>query len=317
VEALARRTALSGVAMFEFRHHLATGAFILLEVNARFWGSLPLAIAAGADFPADLARLLLGGARPAQAPYRMGLRRRDLGGEYYRVLKAGEAAGGKLARLRVIASGLSGLAAAAVTGRGTDSHSPDDPFPWRAERKLLLARIGGAVVKRIPLIARRRARAERSLPKLRQALRSGTATVVVLCHGNICRSPFAAALLETKAASAGLHLAVRSAGTIPLEGRTAPARALAAAGRYGIDLTGHRSAWFGADELERADAVLLFDETNVEELKRLGARPNIIRLGDLLDLPAIADPYGRGAEAFEQCYDQIDRALDRLVERLA
>lgn len=317
VEKLARRTALSGVAMFEFRCDRTSGAFILLEVNARFWGSLPLAVAAGADFPADLARLLVGGARPAARAYREGLRQRDLGGEYYRVLKGAEGAGGpvgRLARLARLARGLSGLALAAASGRGVDSFARDDPAPWRAERALLAGRFGRALGKRLPLLSRRRARSGAPIAALRQAVRRGGASVVLLCHGNICRSPFAAALLEKKAA--GLGLRVRSAGTIPLAGRSSPQEAAEAARAFGVELGAHRSAWLSADEAEAADAVILFDDVNVEELKRLGVQAKVLRLGDLIGHAAIPDPYGRGLQAFVGCYRDIDRALSRLVERL-
>lgn len=315
-EALTRRTGLSGVAMFEFRREPATGEFILLEVNARFWGSLPLAVAAGADFPADLARLLLGGTRPAAAAYRTGLRQRDFGGEYYRLLKAAEAAPVPLGRAGMLARGLAVLAFSGATGRGMDSHSPDDPTPWRAERRLLLSRVGAAVAKRLPLVARRRARAGNAVATLREAMKRGPASIILLCHGNICRSPFAAALLEAKARAAGLDLRIRSAGTIPLKGRSSPSDAVTAARAFGVDLAPHRSAWLHPEEAEAADAMLLFDEVNVEELKRLGAGANVLRLGDLLDQPAITDPYGRGPDAFDACFREIDQALDRLVERL-
>ena len=41
----------TGVAMVEFKVNAKTGEFVLIEINGRFWGSLPLAVAAGANFP--------------------------------------------------------------------------------------------------------------------------------------------------------------------------------------------------------------------------------------------------------------------------
>ena len=67
-----------GVAMVEFRQDPATGTAKLLEVNGRFWGSLPLALQAGADFPAELLRTQIDPSyRPAQI-YRIGVRCRSL-----------------------------------------------------------------------------------------------------------------------------------------------------------------------------------------------------------------------------------------------
>lgn len=77
VARIAAATGLHGVAMFEFRHNAQSGDFILIEVNLRFWGSLPLAIAAGVDFPVYLHDLLVEGRTHEQAPYRLGLRCRN------------------------------------------------------------------------------------------------------------------------------------------------------------------------------------------------------------------------------------------------
>jgi predicted ATP-grasp superfamily ATP-dependent carboligase len=66
---LLQALAWHGVAMVEFRVDEPTGRFWLLEINGRFWGSLPLAIHAGADFPAALVDLLQDGREPA--PFRL------------------------------------------------------------------------------------------------------------------------------------------------------------------------------------------------------------------------------------------------------
>ena len=68
----------TGVGMAEFRCDPSSGKFVLLEVNARFWGSLPLAAAAGADFPAYLCELLMDGRRLFPQAYRTNVRCRNL-----------------------------------------------------------------------------------------------------------------------------------------------------------------------------------------------------------------------------------------------
>ncbi|HHN72487.1 MAG TPA: hypothetical protein ENK13_00210, partial [Thermopetrobacter sp.] len=69
---------LHGLAMFEFRRDVASGESILIELNARPWGSMPLAIRAGVDFPALLHELLVRGRRPRQPDYRTGVVMRNL-----------------------------------------------------------------------------------------------------------------------------------------------------------------------------------------------------------------------------------------------
>jgi predicted ATP-grasp superfamily ATP-dependent carboligase len=57
-----------GVAMVEFKKHDADGRYYLMEINPKFWGSLDLALAAGADFPGDLVRIAAGETLPEMSP---------------------------------------------------------------------------------------------------------------------------------------------------------------------------------------------------------------------------------------------------------
>ena len=70
-----------GVAMVEFKLDPAMGRAALMEVNGRFWGSLPLAIHAGADFPSALVACNLEEPPATPGPYRIPLRCRRLIGE--------------------------------------------------------------------------------------------------------------------------------------------------------------------------------------------------------------------------------------------
>lgn len=74
--ALLERLGWQGVAMVEFKVDARSGTAYLMEINGRFWGSLQLAIDAGADFPRMLAAAALGEELPAPTPYRIGVRSR-------------------------------------------------------------------------------------------------------------------------------------------------------------------------------------------------------------------------------------------------
>ena len=71
----------TGLAMVEFRRG-RDGIGYLMEINGRVWGSLPLAVRAGVDFPGEVAELLMGAERPAvtaaETAYRLGVRARNL-----------------------------------------------------------------------------------------------------------------------------------------------------------------------------------------------------------------------------------------------
>ena len=152
VERLAEATALGGVAMFEFKRDPITGKHVLLEVNPRFWGSLPLAIAAGADFPAMLSDQRRGIAISPR-DYRLGVVKRDLGGEYERRVIKSETAGSSLARLLWSISAL--VTPWTLKRSEADSWAADDPAPYDAELQELATRIREALAKRLRMRSRR------------------------------------------------------------------------------------------------------------------------------------------------------------------
>ena len=75
---IAAHTRLTGVCMFEFRFNAESRKWILLETNARFWGSLPLPVSLGVDFPRHLYDLLVHGRKNPPDKYRAGVRGRNL-----------------------------------------------------------------------------------------------------------------------------------------------------------------------------------------------------------------------------------------------
>ena len=85
--ALLRELDWEGIAMVEYRHDPATGRSALMEINGRFWGSLPLAWHAGASFPWLAYELFGMGRTPAPAPYRAGVRCRFMAPETKRLLR--------------------------------------------------------------------------------------------------------------------------------------------------------------------------------------------------------------------------------------
>jgi predicted ATP-grasp superfamily ATP-dependent carboligase len=77
-EKICEHTNLTGVCMFEFRWNPTTHTWVLLETNARFWGSLPLPLSLGVDFPLFLYDLLAHQVQHAPVPYPAGIRSRNM-----------------------------------------------------------------------------------------------------------------------------------------------------------------------------------------------------------------------------------------------
>lgn len=144
-------------------------------------------------------------------------------------------------------------------------------------------------------------------------------TVLVVCHGNICRSPVAARLLERELMTLGI--AVHSAGFIGFN-RPAPAHALTAAEGYGVDLSQHRSRLATADLVRAADLIVVMDLRQQRLLcERFGRWPrDVVLLGDLDPAPVesrtVLDPVDQGPEVFDQTYQRIARCVQELAKVL-
>lgn len=158
---------------------------------------------------------------------------------------------------------------------------------------------------------RRRLRGEPGLPgaSVRRAL--------VLCHGNICRSPFAEALLAARMPA----LEVRSAGLHAGEGNPADPSAVACAQRMGVSLAHHRSQRVTTDLLAWADLILVMQGRHAAEIARswpqFSSRVRLV--GDFLPAPphSLPDPWGEADAFFDEVFDRLRLALDQLAARIA
>ena len=143
--------------------------------------------------------------------------------------------------------------------------------------------------------------------------------VLFVCHGNLCRSPFAAAAFAGRPEAAGI--AVDSAGLLG-NGRPAPAAAIAVAARRDVDLATHHSQLVRGDLLAAADLVVVMDGVQRSALvERLGCPGDrVVVLGDFDPWPitdrAILDPITRPEPVFDAVYARIERCVAALAAAL-
>jgi protein-tyrosine-phosphatase/predicted ATP-grasp superfamily ATP-dependent carboligase len=320
-----------GVAMVEFKVDAASGIPYLMEVNGRFWGSLQLAIDAGVDFPWMLYRLATAGSAPPPAmPYETGVRSRwwlgDLDHLLLRLRRPDRELNlppGSPSRAATIVSFL----------RVWDANTKgevlrlSDPSPGIHE----LAAYGAHVARRLRAALGTRVTGVRTRwLRLRMALTNGTrrlqlpvrvGRVLVLCKGNICRSPFAAQLLKKRATDRGIRLDVQSAGLDTTAGHDAYPLAKSTSRSYGVDLEQHRTAPVTTDMVSWADLVLVMEAAHVVHLRRTtpAAVSKTFLLGHFASSATtdIRDPYAGTAEDFRRCYALIDDACEGLLARIA
>jgi protein-tyrosine-phosphatase/predicted ATP-grasp superfamily ATP-dependent carboligase len=323
VRAMAAASRLCGVAMFEFKVDDGAGSAALLEVNARFWGSLPLAMACGVDFPWLWMCQALGAPPSAPAAYRAPYYARNPVADIYaaRAHVASLRAEGRAAQMLEAGRWLASLARIPLGRECLDTLPRDDPRPGWSEMRGLR----DGVLRRL-----RRRRPPDGPPAaalVTEACRAAggkgrTLHLVAACWGNICRSPYAALRLREALRVGGPDVDVTGAALGGRQGRPCPAPAIAASARRGLDLAAHRSLFADEELLESADLVIVFDRANLDLLARRGIhlrRPAVL-LRRLLAEGAgnddIADPVGGDDAVFDSCYGLIDRGVDALVANL-
>ncbi len=162
------------------------------------------------------------------------------------------------------------------------------------------------------LHARRRAAAEVQLKNV------APGNVLFVCHGNICRSPFAAAVFARSLPPAISRSITTGSGGFLGAGRTPPARALATGSRLGVDMSAHRSAPITPESVRAADLVVVMSEEQARAVRpSMRADAVVLVLGDLDPLPAkrrtILDPWDGDAHAFEVSYARIERCVRELA----
>jgi Protein-tyrosine-phosphatase len=134
--------------------------------------------------------------------------------------------------------------------------------------------------------------------------------ILVVCVGNICRSPTGERLL--RAALPDKHIA--SAGIGALVGKPANECALRIAANHGVDLSGHEARQLTASMCRDYDLILVMEAGHKDEVCRIApeARGKTMLFGHYLSTHKdIPDPYRKSDEAFEHAYDLIARATEK------
>lgn len=140
--------------------------------------------------------------------------------------------------------------------------------------------------------------------------------ILMVCLGNICRSPLAEGILKDKLDPS--RFTVESAGTGGWHvGNPPDPRSVDIAKKRGIDISQQRAQQFEASFFDRYDLIFAMDQSNFQDLKGLANSPEQLnKLSMLLDnlFPGegvdVPDPYYGGVSGFAEVFDLIDRACE-------
>lgn len=145
--------------------------------------------------------------------------------------------------------------------------------------------------------------------------------ILMVCLGNICRSPLAEGIMAHKVKQLGLNWQVDSAGTGAWHtGELPDHRSIATARKYSIDITGQRARQLKPHDLERFDLILAMDSSNYQDIlhhavskkqeEKVHLIMNFVSPGRNQNVP---DPYWND-DGFEQVFGMLDEACDRIIE---
>jgi len=313
-ESLMRALKWHGVAMVEFKAF--EDSYWLMEINGRFWGSLPLAICAGVDFPKLLIDMLSNTNIPKEYSYNENLYLRNIGKDldWFKLnLKADKSN----PRLITRGIGKSILELSRVLwGRERWDHA------YLSDPKLIFAQLKNIFYKEFKTLH------HKSIKKLtlRKANRhqrfpsKNIKNILVMCYGNICRSPLVEILLNEYLVKEGYKIV--SAGFHKKENRTSPENYMKTCLEYDIDLTSHRSKKINDELASWADLILImdygnmllmkkqFDSTVINKCRFLGTyNPEKI-------VVEISDPYKSKKATSIKIIQQMKNSCDGLIKKL-
>lgn len=148
--------------------------------------------------------------------------------------------------------------------------------------------------------------------------------ILMVCLGNICRSPIAEGILRKKAAEQGLDIQTDSAGTSSFHvGEQPDRRMIVAAHENGIDITDLRARQFQRSDFDDFDIIFAMDKSNYNNIVAMARNEddkakvlmmlNEAHPGQNLEVP---DPYFGGDSGFQHVIDLLDQAIDSLIDRL-
>ncbi len=149
--------------------------------------------------------------------------------------------------------------------------------------------------------------------------------ILIVCLGNICRSPIAEGVLKHKAIQHGLNWTIKSAGTESYHIGSAPHKHSQKVCRTnGVDISAQRARQFSADDFNSYDKIYAMADDVYDEIRRIGGRNADMNKVDLFLnelLPgsnaSVPDPWYGDEKGYTPVYEMIDKTCDVIVQKYA
>lgn len=148
--------------------------------------------------------------------------------------------------------------------------------------------------------------------------------ILMVCLGNICRSPLAEGILRDKTNKLGIPVFIDSAGTSNYHiGEHPDKRTVANALKNGVDVSKLKARQFKVSDFDQFDTIFVMDSSNYANVIELARNKKDIEKVELIlnrihprSNMAVPDPYFGGEEGFQTVFDLLDTACDTIVVTL-
>ncbi|MDW2075384.1 low molecular weight phosphotyrosine protein phosphatase [Vibrio sp. 1863] len=142
--------------------------------------------------------------------------------------------------------------------------------------------------------------------------------ILVVCVGNICRSPFGEHALKQRLPSKQVDSAGLGAEKSGLVGKPADPMAVEVSDGLGMDLSGHQSQQLTSSLCAQYDLILVMEKGHIEALTEIApeARGKTMLFGEWIGKKDIPDPYRQSKEAFDYAYQLIEQSADAWAAKL-
>lgn len=145
--------------------------------------------------------------------------------------------------------------------------------------------------------------------------------ILMVCLGNICRSPLAHGILEQKLKDKKLSAVVDSAGTNGFhDGELPDSRSMEIALKKGLDISDQRSRQITQKDLDNFDLIFVMDHSNFINVTQLATQDQYDKIKMIMNESSpgrninVPDPYYGGAQGFENVYNMLDEACEAIIQ---
>ncbi|MGY6562476.1 MAG: low molecular weight protein-tyrosine-phosphatase [Luteibaculaceae bacterium] len=146
--------------------------------------------------------------------------------------------------------------------------------------------------------------------------------ILMVCLGNICRSPLAEGILREKARQKGLQITTDSCGTAGYHvGSPADSRSIFVAKNKGVDISDLRARKFSRNDFDSFDLIFTMDSQNTQDVLQLAKTENdkkkVIQILSVLEngKTDVPDPYYGTMADFEEVYEMLDEVCELILAR--